>query len=56
MSQNKNEEFDVEQMQFYMKLSVGQKLAYLEKMCRFLHKITPEKSRKIAEKLKKERF
>ena len=50
------EEFDVEQMKCYMSLSVKEKLDHLEKLLKFLQKITPEKSRQLAEKLKKEKF
>ena len=50
------EEFDIEEIKHYMKLSVREKLAYLEKMNRFLQKITPQEVRMINEELVKEGF
>lgn len=45
-------EFDMEDMRYFAALSPRQKLDYLEKMLLFFQKITPQKSKDLAEKLK----
>ena len=51
-----NEEFDIEDMKYYMSLTPKQKLEYLEKMNLFLLKITPKESVEKNQKLKDEGF
>lgn len=50
------EEFDIQDLKFYIKLSAKEKLEYLEQMNLFLLKITPQKSIAINDKLKDEGF
>ena len=50
------EEFDIEDLRYYKKLSAKEKLEYLEQMNLFLLKITPKKSILINEKLRKEGY
>ncbi len=51
-----SEEFDLEEIRRYRALSPREKLEYLEKMLRFLHKITPAKSKELNERLKAKGF
>lgn len=48
----KDNEFDIAELRYYMNLSAKEKLDYLEKMNRFLEKITPSQAKEIAKKLK----
>jgi len=50
------EEFDIEDLRHYKTLSAGEKLEYLEKMNRFLQKITPKEAVEKNKKLKEEGF
>ena len=53
MTEEKNEEFDIDDLRYYATLSPKQKLDYLEEMNIFLLKITPAeavaKNRKLKE-------
>lgn len=51
-AQPKRPEFDMEDMRYFAALSPREKLNYLEKMLLFLQKITPQKSKDLAKKLK----
>ncbi len=53
---SKAEEFDVDDLRVYSKMSPKEKLEYLERMNRFLQKITPPEAKEINEKLKEEGF
>ena len=50
------DEFDLEDLRYYRSLSAKQKLEHLEKMNRFLLKITPEKAREEERAVKKRRI
>lgn len=51
-----DEEFDIEDMRYYLKLSAKEKLNYLEEMNNFLLKITPKNALEINQQLKDEGF
>jgi len=46
-----DEEFDIEDLRYYSELSPKEKLEYLEKMLRFLARITPEASKRLSRRL-----
>lgn len=50
------EEFDIETLRYFYNLSPEEKLNYLEKMQKFLDKITPEEAKEKARKLKDDGF
>lgn len=53
---NLKEMFDLEDIKVYMQMSAKDKLYWLERVAKFLHKITPSKNKKIWERLKKRGF
>ncbi len=50
------EMFDLEDIETYMQMSAKDKLRWLEKTAKFLHKITPAENKKIWERLKDREF
>ena len=52
----RKKEFEDEDFNSYMSISAKKKLEFLSRMNRFLAKVTPEKSKKIWEKLRKEGY
>lgn len=48
--------FDLEDIKVYMQMSAKDKLYWLERVAKFLHKITPSKNKKIWERLKERGF
>lgn len=51
-----DEEFDIEEMRYYKSLDAKEKLEYLEKMNRFLLRITPMEAIEKVKKLKNEGY
>lgn len=49
-------EFDIEDVKYFMSLSLKQKLQYLEELNSFFDKHTPAKNKKIWQKLKEQGF
>ena len=49
---SQSEDFDIEDLKSYMKLTPEQKLDYLEKLVRFLDEITPRAAKENWQKLK----
>lgn len=49
-------DFDVEQMRYFMSLSVEEKLKHLEQLNQFTHTLKPESGKKVWEQLQKEGF
>lgn len=59
MKRNKrksDEMFNLDDIKVYMQMSAKDKLRWLEKTAKFLHKITPAKNKKIWERLKERGF
>ena len=53
---NESEEFDLDQMRAYMKLSVEEKLKHIERLNQLTNDLMPDSSKKIWERLKEEGF
>ncbi len=59
MKKNKrksDEIFNLEDIKAYMQMSAKDKLCWLERVAKFLHKITPSKNKKIWKRLKERGF
>ena len=58
MDDNEFEEkyYNIEELKAYKKTPLSKKLEFLEEMNKFLNAITPEKSKKLWEKLKEEGY
>jgi len=56
MTEQKNPEFNEEEIRVYRSLSAKKKLGHLKTMNNFLRKIRPAKSKKIAQLLKAKGF
>jgi len=48
--------FNLDDIKVYMQMSAKDKLYWLERVAKFLHKITPSKNKKIWERLKERGF
>ncbi len=55
-SKEEEEEFDTADLLVYRQMTAREKLEYLERMNRFIQKITPPKAKELDEKLKREGF
>lgn len=53
---SENQEFDLEDIKYFMSLSLKQKLKYLEELNSFFQKHTPRENRKTWEILKQQGF
>ena len=53
---NKDDYFNIKDLECYIKVPAGKKLDFLEETARFLHEATPPESKKIWLKLKEMGF